>query len=205
MFERCNQRTTNVQDSQRRRMCFHCMSCGEETEGLLGAIGFSNCSLLKQHLESLWCNFMACSTCWGHQWGGGRAEPGLSSASWDSVAGLFFFFFPLLLFKFSKCWQRTKQGNWPVGSAPRSRLSKFSRKEFNSRNLGALWANASFNITKLPHNEPEPELIWQRMSSGGRGSSGSTLLTDTETPFACNFHTVKGLPFHNIPKTKSRS
>lgn len=40
---------------------------------------------------------------------------------------------------------------------------------------------------------------------GGRGSSGSTLLTDTETTFACNFHTVKGLPFHNIPKTKSRS
>lgn len=164
MFGRCNQRTVNVQDSQCRRMCFHCMSCGEETEGLLGAIGFSNCSLLKQHLESLWCNFMACSTCWGRQWGGGRAEPGLSSASWDSVAGLFFFFPYYFLNPLNVDKEQNKEtGQWAL----LQRLSKFSRREFNSRNLGALWANASFNITKSPHNEPEPELIWQRMSLAG--------------------------------------
>lgn len=33
-------------------MCFHCTNCGEEASGLLGAMGFSNCSLLKQHLVS---------------------------------------------------------------------------------------------------------------------------------------------------------
>lgn len=169
MLERCNQRAKNVQDSQCRQMCSHCMNCGEETGGLLGSMEFSNCSLLKQHLKSIWCNFMAYSTCWGRQWGGGRIEPVLSSVSWDSVAGLFFFF-PLLLFKFSKCWQRTKRGNWPVGSAPRSRLSKFSRKEFKSKFSRKEESGGPVGKSLLQHYQVTPQwagAIWQRMSSAG--------------------------------------
>lgn len=69
----------------------------------------------------------------------------------------FFFFFP---YYFLNPLNVDKEQNKETGQwALLQRLSKFSRREFNSRNLGALWANASFNITKSPHNEPEPELI----------------------------------------------
>lgn len=92
---------------------------------LLGPMGLSHCSLPKQHLESLCCNFKASSTYWRCPWGGRRAEPVRSSGSRDCYRVFFVFFIIYFLSSpnvdtFHKQDKELDQWAFP----PRSRLSQ---------------------------------------------------------------------------------
>lgn len=84
----------------------------------------------------------------GHGWGGGRAEPVLSSGSCDCYR-----FFSLYFLSSPNVDAFQEQDKEPDQWAfPQDRGSaNFSSKEFNNRNLGSLWAQGSFNITQA-HN-----------------------------------------------------
>lgn len=113
-------------------VCSYWRKCGEEMSALLGPMGLSHCSLPKQHLESLCCNFKASSTYWRCPWGGRRAEPVRSSGSRDCYSFFFFCFFHYIFFKFSKCWHipQTRQGTRPVGLSPKIKAQPtFSGKD----------------------------------------------------------------------------